>query len=315
MRNSRRPGVYNTHMGLSRRRLLAGALAGASAAAAQIRSGNGPRVRVSPAVCLYSQVLIKVPYEELGGVLRELGADGCDLSVQPGGHVAPEQIPVDLSRSIEAITGVGLDVPVVTTPYTNIQDPNVRNIAGIAGEMGVPLFRAGVWKYGAGDIEARLLEVQRDIAGLGALARAANMTVVVENVAGDNVGASLWDLHTILRATDPRYIGYDFDPGYAVQDGGAGAWQVALRLAMPRIKMITARDFYWNKDAAGVWKPEPCPLGEGMVDWRKVFAALAGARFVGPVSVHLEYQTKNDLAAIRRDLAFVKKQVAAAYGG
>jgi L-ribulose-5-phosphate 3-epimerase len=294
---------------------LAGVLAGASTAAAQTRSANGPKPRSTPAICLYSQVLIKVPYEELGGILRDLGADGCDLSVQPGGHVVPEQVPVDLSRSIEAITGVGLDVPVITTSYTSLESATVRNVAAIAGDMGVPLFRAGHWKYGAAEPEARLAEVQRDMAGLVALARAANLSVLVQNVAGDSVGGSTWDLYSILRSTDPRYAGFDFDPGYATEEGGAGAWQVALRLVLPRVKMITARDFFWSKDVQGSWKPQPCPLGEGMVDWPKVFAALARARFTGPVSLHLEYETKNEMTAIRRDLAFLKKQVAAAYGG
>jgi len=302
-------------MGLSRRQLLAGALAGTATAVAQNRSGNGPRLRVTPPVCLYSQVLIKVPYEELGGILRDLGADGCDLSVQPGGHVVPEQVPVDLSRSIESITGVGLDVPVISTAYTSLNDPTIRNVAGIAGEMGVPLMRTGLWKYGALDPESRLLEAQRDIAGLAALARAARMELALPNVAGSNVGAAMWDFQTILRALDPHYVGYDFDLGYAMQEGGVGGWTMAQRLAEPRLKMVTVRDFFWNKDSDGVWRPQQCPLGEGMVDWPKFFTALARLHFVGPISVHMEYQPKNELAAVRRDLAFVKQRVAAAYGG
>jgi L-ribulose-5-phosphate 3-epimerase len=300
-------------MGLSRRQVIAAGLAGASRAAAQNRTGNGPRVRLTPPVCLYSQALIKIPYDELGAILRDLDADGCDLSVQAGGHVVPEQAPVDLSRSIEAVTGVGLDVPVISTAYTSLDNATIRNVAAIAGDMGVPLFRTGVWKYGASDPETRLAEVQRDLAGLAALARAAKMVAAVPNVAGEYVGAAIWDIHNIMRGLDPRYAGYAFDPGYAVEEGGVGAWSVALRLVLPRIKMLVARDFTWNKD--GVWKPVPCPLGEGMVDWPKIFAALARIKFVGPISVQVDYQPRNELTAIRRDLAFVKKQIAAAYGG
>jgi L-ribulose-5-phosphate 3-epimerase len=298
-------------MGLSRRQVIAGALAGVSGAAAQLRTGNGPRVRLTPAVCLYSQVLIKLPYDDLGTILRDLGADGCDLSVQAGGHVVPEQAPVDLSRSIEAVTGAGLDVPVITTSYTSLDNATIRNVAAIAGDMGVPLFRTGVWKYGSGEPEARLGEVQRDMAGLAALARAANMAAAVPNVAGENVGAAVWDIHNIIRGLDPRYAGYDFDPGYAMQEGGVGGWSTALRLVLPRLKMLTVRDFYWNKETT--WKPVPCALGDGMVDWGKVFSALARIKFAGPISVQVDYQPKNELTAIRRDLEFVKKQIAAAY--
>src|SRR5271166_875964 len=78
--------VARIFMELSRRQLLAG-MAVASPAAAQYRPGNGPKPRTTPAVCLYSQLLIKIPYDELGPILRDLGVDGCDLSVQAGGHV------------------------------------------------------------------------------------------------------------------------------------------------------------------------------------------------------------------------------------
>jgi sugar phosphate isomerase/epimerase len=181
--------------------------------------------------------------------------------------------------------------------------------------MGVPVLRAGVWKYGAGEVESRLAEAQRDIAGLVALGRAANMAVALQNVAGENVGASVWDFHTIIRSMDARYVGYDFDPGYAMQEGGVGGWATALRLALPRLKMVTLRDFYWSRQPEGGWKPAPCPLGEGMVDWPKFFAALARVKFTGPVTIHQEYKPQNELSAIRRDIAFAKKQLAAAYGG
>jgi sugar phosphate isomerase/epimerase len=302
-------------MGLTRRQVLAAMAAGASRAAAQSRRGNGPKVRSTPAVCLYSQVLIKIQYDDLGPVLRELGVDGCDLTVMPGGHVNPENSAVDMMRSVEAITGVGLDVPVISTAYTSLADPTIRNVLAISGEMGVPLFRAGLWPYTAGvEVQARLAQVQRDIAGLAALARAVNMEMALQNVAGENVGQSVWDTSLLIRGMDPRTVGYDFDAGYAAAEGGVGGWLVALRLALPRLKMVTVRDFYWSKEG-GTWKPVPCPLGEGMVDWTKLFAALAGARFNGPISVTVDYHPKDDLGAIRHDVAFIRKQVHAAYGG
>ena len=76
--------------------------------------------------------------------------------------------------------------------------------------------------------------------------------------------------------------------------------------------MVTARDFVWKKEG-GAWKPAPCPLGEGMVDWPKLFAALARVRFTGPISLPLDYHPDDEIAAIGRDLQFVRKQIAAAY--
>jgi len=78
--------------------------------------------------------------------------------------------------------------------------------------------------------------------------------------------------------------------------------------------MVCARDCYWEKDG-GTWKLAECPLGEGMVDWAQFFATLVKARFSGPISLQIGYPAKDELSAIRKDLAFLKKQVAAAYGG
>jgi sugar phosphate isomerase/epimerase len=291
-------------------------MAAGSTAAGQFRAGNGPKARTTPSVCLYSQTVIKIPYDELGPVLRGMGVDGCDLTVMPGGHVPPENAGLDLMRAIEAVTGVGLDVPVITTAYTSLADPTLRSVAAIAGEMGIPLFRAGVWKYPpAGDIEARLAEVQRDIAGMASLARAVNVAVALRNVAGETVGASVWDTHMMIRGMDARTVGFAYDAGEAVAEGGGGGWETALRLALARIKMVVARDFVWGKDSGGMWKRTPCPLGEGMVEWGRLFEALARVRFTGPISLPVDYGPKDEISAIRRDVEFIRKHVAAAYGG
>jgi sugar phosphate isomerase/epimerase len=302
-------------MSFSRRQLLAGmAASGLSLrpGSAQGRAGDSRKPRTTPAICLYSQVLIKVAYDELGPLLKSLGVDGCDLTVMPGGHVDPQQAGLHLMRAIEAVNGVGLDVPVLTTAYTSLADRTLNTVAGVAHEMGVPLLRAGHWKYPAdGTVDARLAEVQRDLGGLAALARAAEMTVLLQNTPGE-FGGALWDSYMLIRGIDPRFIGYDYDAGNAVAASGPG-WETAFALALPRIRMLTARDFYWNKEG-GAWKAMACPLGEGMVDWGKLFAGLARARFTGPISVPLDYKPTDEMGAIHRDVAFLKKQVAAAYG-
>ena len=318
-------------MSVTRRQVLAGAVAAAvpSAAAQQqqqppqqqqpqqqppAHTANGPKVRSTPAVCLYSQIMHQIAYDEIGMVLRDTGVDGVNLTVFPGGHVNPANASLDMFRSVEAITGVGLDVPIISTQYVNLNDQTIRTVLGVCSEMGVPLFRCGSWSYAnAPDLDARLGEVQRDFFGLANIARAAKMTVVMQNLTGDAVGASTWDMHMILRGIDPQSAGWDFDIGDATAVGGAGAWAVALRLAAPRIKAVTVRDFYWLKEG-GAWKLNPVPLGDGMVDWSAFFSALARQRFTGPVTIQMDYQPQSLTAALKHDIDFVRKQLAAAYG-
>jgi len=306
-------------MGLSRRHFLSGMAAASWAAAqdqppGQFRRQNGPKPRSTPPLCLYSDQLMKVGYDELGGILKMLGFDGCDLSVQPGGHITPEHADLDFMRAIEAMTGSGVDVYMISTTFTSPMDQTLRLAMQWGGEMGVPFFRPGHWKYTEGEIETRMVEAQRDIAGLAAIARATGISVGIHNATPDFVGGAVWDTNMVIRGMEARLVGYDFDTGYAMAQGGPVGFHTLLRMTMPRLKMVTARDCYWNKDGAE-WKLVECPLGEGMMDWPQFFATLAKARFTGPISVQPGYAPKDDLAAIRKDLAFLKKQVAAAYAG
>src|SRR5262245_32432641 len=296
-------------MGPTRRHLLAGMAAAVSRGQGQFRPGGAPKLRTTPAVCLHSQVLIKIPYDELGRFLRGMGIDGCDLTVMRGGHINPDQSSVDMMRGVEAITGVGLDVPVITTAYTSLGDPTIRKVMAICGEMGVPVMRTGVWKYGPGDVDMRLAEVQRDLIGLMSLARAVNMALAIPNVAGENFGTAIWDTSLLIRGMDPRAVGFGFDPAQAAMEG---AGQVAERLALPRTRMVSVRDFTWDKGEGGRMKPVPCPLGEGVVDWTRFFGSLGKLKFNGPVSIHIDYQPKDELAAIKHEVDFVSKKLAAA---
>ena len=304
-------------MTLSRRQFLACAAAAAApltAAGQMPHTGNGPKVRASPGVCVYSQILHQVQYDELGMLLRDTGVDGVNLTVFPGGHINPANAGLDMFRSVEAITGVGLDVPIISTAYRNLTDPTIRNVLGVCSEMGVPLFRSGTWRYwNAADPQAALGEVQRDVAALASIARAAKMTVVIQNLTGDAVGASVWDMNLILRSLDPQSAAWDFDIGNATAEGAGGSWKVAFRLAAQRLRAVSVRDFSWTKDG-GSWKLTPCPLGEGMVDWPAFFSTLAQAHFTGPLTIHMDYQPPSVPAALKRDVEFVRKQLSTAYG-
>jgi sugar phosphate isomerase/epimerase len=215
-------------------------------------------------------------------------------------------------REIEAVAGLGLDVPILTTSANSPNDMNGRQVMAIASFMQVPLIRSGSWRYGNADPEARLLEVQREALGLASVVRAYNLALCLPNLTGDAVGAALWDYSSMLRGVDPRIVGYDFDPGCATQFGGPEGAVNELRVALPRLKAVTVSDALWSKDGSQ-WKVTPCPLGEGSVDWPRFFTTLAKAKFTGPITLELRYQPANELSAMRKDLEFIRKQIAAAY--
>lgn len=268
-----------------------------------------------PVLCLFSKHLPKLNYAELAHTVKQMGFDGVDLTVRPEGHVLPEFAAQDLPRAVETIRAQGLAVPMITTSLTSASDPAAQPTLTTAGRLGVPYFKLGYWQYQAGvPIESRLQQVRHNVAGIVAIAKEHGVAAGYHNHSGNYVGAAVWDIRSIIGDMDPKWIGYYFDPCHATAEGGEGGWQISLRMAIERIKMVAIKDFYWEK-RAGKWEMRMCPLGEGMVRWPEVFAELRSAQFTGPISLHMEYEAADEIAAIARDFAFLRKQVDAAYGG
>jgi L-ribulose-5-phosphate 3-epimerase len=281
--------------------------------AARPKFGYSAPKRATPMLCVYSQNMIKVPYFELGNIAGQIGFEGVDLTVMPGGHVDPHIISVDLVRAFEAIRSANLEVPIVSTTITSLNDSTAYGVLYLSGHSQVQLFRMGSWEYQeTGDIQQRLGQVRRDLTQVVSMGQRCEIAAMFANRAGGFVGQAIWDAQLMLADMDPRWVGYYFDPAEAMAAGGADSWEVALRMVLSRIKAVSLQDFYWKKDGAE-WKLQKCPLGEGMVDWQKFFRILAAAHFTGPISIHTEYQPQDQTGAMAKDLEFARRQVQQAW--
>jgi L-ribulose-5-phosphate 3-epimerase len=284
------------------------------------KAGVAQAQRTTPMLCAYSQNLIKVPYAQLGLIAQQIGYDGVDLTVMDNGHVNPHITNVDLVRAFESVRGAGIEVPMISTTIASPSDQTAYPILAITGHTQVHLYRLGFWPYAKPnaplavqlDVPRRLAEVRADLMNLVALGRNYQMIAMFPNRAGGYVGEALWDAQSIIGDMDPQWIGYYFDPSQATAEGGVSGWEIALRLALPRLKAVALQDFTWAKNGDG-WKMQMCPLGEGVVDWPALFQILAAAHFTGPISIHQEYVVQDELAAMNKDLEFVRKHVTQAW--
>ncbi len=276
--------------------------------------GQTGRRPTPPQVIAYSQNLIQIGYSELGDIVKQIGFDGVDLTVFPGGHVEPRLANVDQVRAFEVMEGSGLSVPVITTAITTPMDRASLPVIAFAGMSHVPLFRPGTWSYNhAPNVLQRLSEVQRDLGGLVSVGRQYGTAAAFHNPAGDNVGAAVWDIQRVIEPFDPNSVGYYFDICNATAGGGAGGWETALRLALPRLKAVTLQDFVWEKQNDH-WQMTKCPLGQGMVDLPKFFQLLAQANYTGPVTLEIGYATKDMPSALSHELQFTRKLLQTAWG-
>lgn len=250
---------------------------------------------------------------EMAKKAKEIGFGGIDLTARPKGHVLPENAAADLPKAHDVIRSEGLSVPMITTDIKSAADPTARTILAGAGKLKIPYWKPGYHQYKNDDVDAMAKSVREAIVGMVALSKECGITAGWHNHSGNYFGQAIWDTRSVIQDLDPKWIGYYFDPAHATIEGGLGGWKTDMAVALPRLKMLAVKDFYWQKTNAG-WKMTWCPLGEGMVNWKEVFARLAAAKFTGPLTLHVEYQPKDEVAAIAKDFEVLKKYVSEAYG-
>lgn len=301
-------------------------LTGLAALAAVPRAAAADALRpIHERICVFTDHLDDhgYTYAEVAAHLKRLGVAGPDLTVRPGGLVAPDRVADELPKAAAAFRDAGLSIPMVSTALTSAGDAAARATLAACGKAGVRHFKTGYYKYDDPDQwEERIAAARTDLATLVGLGKAAGVCAGVHNHAGPTVGGAMWDAWELLRPLDAKWVGAYFDPMHATIEGGNFGWQLGFRRLAPRLKMVAVKDFVWEKSGGG-WKAKMCPLGEGMVRWPEFFRLLAKASFGGPLSLHIEYdvggKTKagrlaNSLAAAEKDLQFLRKQLASAFG-
>jgi L-ribulose-5-phosphate 3-epimerase len=117
---------------VTRRRFLAaatGAVAGAVVSRVDARAASAG---FRGSLCLFSKHLPSLEAEPLARAVKSLGFAGIDLTVRPGGHVAPERAAEDLPRFLKAVRDEGVAVPMITTALVSSSEPTARPILDTA---------------------------------------------------------------------------------------------------------------------------------------------------------------------------------------
>ncbi len=118
------------------------------------------------------------------------------------------------------------------------------------------------------------------------------------------VGATIWDMHSLIKDYPPSVLGCVFDIRHAALEAGE-AWPIYYDIMKPHITALSAKDFRWDGR-----KAIHVPLGTGNVD-PKFFKMVRESDFNGPISVHVEYlpheTAQANMAALKQDLTVLQK--------
>jgi len=260
--------------------------------------------------CAFEKPLQFLSYDEVADMTAELGFDGVEATVRPRGHVLPERVEDDLPRFVEALKKRGLEMTILTSGISGVDQPHTEKVLRTAARLGIRRYRLDWWRYDLKQaIQPQLDALRPRIKDLVALNRELGVTALYQNHAGANmVGAPLWDIYSLIRDQDPKDIALAFDIRHATVEGGL-SWPIQVNLVKSHIGAVYVKDFVWDGD-----KTKNVPLGEGRVD-RRFFAQLKDAGFSGPLSVHVEYlngrKDRKALAeAFKKDLATLRAWLA-----
>ena len=87
---------------LRRRHVLASAAISALAAGTSSLAGRRDAARSTPKVCVYTEHFQSLPIPEVCRIFRQMGVDGLDLTVRPGGHIKPSEVKTELPLAVRA---------------------------------------------------------------------------------------------------------------------------------------------------------------------------------------------------------------------
>lgn len=242
----------------------------------------------SPPFYIFSKHLQFLSYKDMAHAAADIGFDGIELTVRPGGHVEPEAVQDSLPRAINDIKKSGLRSDMIVTAIRSLDEPFTSSVLETASTQGVKYYRMGYLRFGDDqDIFQSLKSYNSQMQGLAAFNADLDITGSYQNHSGTMVGAEIWDLYHLLEGIQPEQIGCQYDIRHATVEGGT-SWTRGLQLIQSKINSIVLKDFVWEK-MNGKWQVKNVPLGTGMVDFSKYFALLKSYQIQVPFTIHYEY--------------------------
>jgi len=237
----------------------------------------------------FTKVLQDLSYEKTADAAVEIGWDGIECPVRAKGHVLPERVEEDLPRMVDALKAKNLEVLALATEIRGADEAHTEKVLRTALKLGIRLYRLGGLKYKEGvSIPKQLDEFRARLKDVAALNKDLGITGLYQNHSGNGyVGASVWDIHEMVKDFDPKQIGVHFDIGHATVESGL-SWPTSFSLVKERIGAVIVKDFYWKHTPGEAAKDVWVPIGQGSIQPR-FFGMLRASAFRGPITMQFEY--------------------------
>jgi sugar phosphate isomerase/epimerase len=250
-------------------------------------------------------------YDEMADAIADAGFDGVEVTArQKDSYIHPDKAADELPKLKEVLAKRNLEITILTTDIASANEPTAEPMLRAAAKLGIKRYRLGFFRYDLSKpIIPQLMALLPVIREIAAMNRDIGIAGMWQNHAGaDMVGATVWDMHSLIKEYPVSVLGCVFDIRHAIAEAGE-AWPIYFDLMKPHLSALSVKDFRWDSGPKSVH----APLGKGRVD-PKFFKTLKKSDFRGPISVHVEYLTKGsaqeNVAALKRDFATLRGRLA-----
>ncbi|WP_168221947.1 sugar phosphate isomerase/epimerase family protein [Aquisphaera giovannonii] len=255
-----------------------------------------------PTLAVFTKHLLGLDHERIADHLAGIGVTAIEAPIRPGGHVEPARVADDLPRFAEVLKERGIAIAVLSSGINAVsKEQHTESVLRTARSLGIPRYRMNWYRY---DMK-RPLWPQLEAIGprldeLVALSKEVGIVPCYQNHSGVGmVGATVWDMETLMRKHPAADLGWYFDIFHARVEGGL-SWPVQAKLTRDRLSVASFKDFVWDgKQVHGV------PLGRGLVG-PEYADSLRKSGYAGAVSLFLEY-----LESEPRDAGYLARAAAA----
>ncbi|MFH5804671.1 sugar phosphate isomerase/epimerase family protein [Alienimonas sp. DA493] len=299
------------------------ALAVGSASAGTASAARGRLARRPVAV--FTKSFQDWPIPKVCDAFADLGVNGLDLTVRPGGHIEPENAAAELPGAVAAAEAAGVKVLMLTTGVTDA-GPEADRLMGVAAENGVRDLKLGYFRQKGAPLAQRMDEVRRTLAEIAALAEKHDVAPCLHVHSGDYLPSHGTMLHSLLKDLPPERVGAYVDTLHMHVEGGDAGWRQGLELVAPWIRLCAVKNYRQEpagRDELGMaqWKKTVVPVADGFSPIPAFVKELEKHGFDGTFSLHSEYKgghsfedltTEETLAQTRKDWAFFQNVLAEA---
>ncbi len=267
-----------------------------------------------PKVCVYTEQFQSLSISDVCQVFKQMGVDGLDVTVRPGGHIEPNAAKTELPQAAQIARDHGLEIMMLTTGIT-AADRNAEEILATCQRLGIDRIKMGYYSAGKfGELAKRLDAVRRRLDEVVKLAEKYDVRPCVHVHSGESVPSNGFMLYQLIRDMPPERIGAYLDSHHMVLTGGAGGWRQAIDLLAPWVSLVALKNFQWERlerDEKGQqkWRTNYCRLEDGVAPIPEFVSTIQQAGYRGFYTLHTEYRrpVKECIKLTGEDFVFLRR--------